>query len=288
MKRETINRLLLVGLLGTVAYANEEDHHDHVGDTKIKVQYETLDFENSLKKEDGKRYGVGIDHQNEKHHYQFYYEKTNTNTTNLVPKDLEVKKYTAKYQYAPNKANRVSLSYATIDDNIMKEVDGGHIYGLAYKYKAVSLTQYLSDYSHFDVYQTDLKVGMKRVFNNIEVMGAIEGKYINLKDRESNAFSKNAKREYFTTGLKLHAHYDDWHFGMGTYIGERIFAVMNEGFRVQHHAMEFKNTYMAGIGKEFGDTLVHLRYINQEAKEVPMNHDNVKVDNWALEVEYKF
>jgi len=48
--------------------------------------------------------------------FKAYYEKTNTNTTPIVPKDLEVKKYTLKYQYKINPKERLSLSYAIYDD----------------------------------------------------------------------------------------------------------------------------------------------------------------------------
>jgi len=38
----------------------------------------------------------------------------------------------------------------------------------------------------------------------------------------------------------MHAYYHDYHMGVGAFFGKRVFAVMNDGFKVQHHAMEFK------------------------------------------------
>lgn len=56
----------------TAGYVEKEEHHEHVGTTNIKFNYEILDFENSKKKTDGKRYGVEIDQQNKAHHYLLF------------------------------------------------------------------------------------------------------------------------------------------------------------------------------------------------------------------------
>ena len=280
--------LLIALLLPCFSYAEKESHHEHIGETHIKLNYEVLNFENSKKKDDGKRYGVELDHQNDSHHYRVYYEKSDTKTSPILPKDLDVKKYALKYAYSLNKKSNLHLSYISIDDNLMKETNGGNIYGVGYKHKGISLTQYLSDYDNFDVYQTDLKLGVKKRFNEVLVMAGVIGKYIKLKDKNSNNFSKKAEKEYFTTGVKLHAHYEDYHISAGSYVGTRLFAVMNDGLKVQHHAMEFKNSYIFDIGKKFDNILVHLRYSKHKAKEIPIDNDNVKVENIALDVEYKF
>ncbi|MEA3417979.1 MAG: hypothetical protein U9Q90_01175 [Campylobacterota bacterium] len=135
----------------------------------------------------------------------------------------------------------------------MKEVDGGNVYGLGYRYRDFKLTQYFSDYKHFDVYQTDVQYTFKKKFDTFRANATIIGRYIHLDDKESNNFSKNAKDDYFTTGLKAHVYYHQYNFGAGAFFGKRIFAVMNGGFRVQHHAMEFNRTYMGGIGRTFDD-----------------------------------
>jgi len=282
-------KFLLITLLGnSLAYAQKESHHEHIGTSSVKLSYETLDFENSKKKDDGKRYGVELDYQDKKHHYRFYYEKSDTQTTALLPKDLEVNKYALKYGYAFDKKSALTLSYINVDDNLMRETDGGHIYGLGYRYKALSLTEYLSDYKHFDVYQTDLKIGTKKKFDKLLLSAGIIGKYIHLKNKESNRFTQKAKSDYFTTGVKIHAHYDEYHLSLGSYVGKRIFAVMNEGMKVQHHSMEFKESYLFDMGKKFDNVLLHVRYSKHKAKEVPINNDNVKVENLSFEMEYLF
>ena len=280
-----LNTILLATLLCTSLLAKEEEHHEHDGTNNIKINYETLNFTNSKKKEDGKRYGVEIDHEEKHHHLQFYYEKTKTNTTNIVPEDLDVKKYTLKYQYKFSPKERVSLSYSQIDDNIMQETNGGHIYGIGYSKNGLGITQYLSDYPHFDVYQSDLKYSFKK--DGIKT--TLLGKYIHLKDKNSNNFSRKAKTDYFTGGIKFHTHYNGFHLGAGAFLGTRMFAVMKEGFNVQHHAMEFKESYMIGVGHNISkDTSAHLRYSYHKAKEVPMDNDNVTVNNVSLNFVYRF
>jgi hypothetical protein len=282
---KALNTILLSSLLCTALIAKEEEHHDHNGSNNIKVNYETLNFTNSKKKEDGRRYGIEIDHEDKNQHIQLYYEKTKTNTTKIIPKDLDVKKYTIKYQYKLSPKERVSISYAQIDDNLMKETDGGQIYGLGYNKDGVGITQYLSDYPHFNVYQSDLKYSFKKQ----GVRTTLLGKYIHLKNKNSNSFSQKAKSDYFTGGVKFHTHYNGFHLGAGAFVGKRIFAVMKEGFTVQHHSMEFKESYMIGIGHKLGENITtHLRYGYHKAKEVPIDNDNVKVENISLDVIYKF
>jgi hypothetical protein len=279
---------MILALLTINLYAEIDVHHEHLGTTELKVHYDYLDFENSKQKDDGRRYGVEIDHQSEAHHAQIYLEHTDTNTQAHVHKDLKVDQLALKYQYELDNKNKLIFSYVHIKDNLMEEVDDGDIYGFGYKYKVLTLTQYLSKYKNFSVYQTDAKWGMKKEFSNVSVRGAIIGKYIYLQDRLSNDLSKKADEEYTTVGLKIHADYEGWHAGAGLYMGDRIFAVMNDGLKVQHHAMEFSKSYMFSISKEFGNTLIALRYIKQFAKEVPIDNDNVKVSNISVKVEYRF
>ena len=257
--------------------------------TTFKLTYENFDFENSLKKYKGKRFGFILSHRDSNSLYQLAYDKTNTETFKPpLMSDLHVNKYYLKYSLKLDDKQLLSVSYATIDDNIMKETDGGHIYGLGYQYGAATLTQYLSDYEHFNVYQTDLKYTFTQTFGDLFTSATLLGKYIHLDDKNSNTFSANAKEDYFTPGLKVHAHYNEYHIGAGAFFGKRIFAMMNDGFRVQHHAMEFDETYMVGIGKHFGDLDLTLKYIYQSATEIPIHNEDVKVKNVMMQLGYRF
>jgi hypothetical protein len=265
-------------LLLTAAYAK---------DTTLKLTYGILDFDNSKKKDQGKRVGISLDYKQDKSLYQLLYEKTDTDTFQPpLTKDLKVDKYYLKYSYRLDGAQTLSASYATIDDNLMKETNGGAIYGLGYQYGMFGFTQYLSDYNHFNVYQSDLKYTFNRELNRIKINTTVIEKYIHLEDKESNDFSKNTKENYLTTGVKMHVSYNTYHVGVGAFFGKRVFAVMNDGFKVQHHAMEFKETYMIGFGKHFDDIDIHVKYVYQKASEIPISNDNVKLQNVIVQLGY--
>jgi hypothetical protein len=275
-----INILLLLSLLFTTANAEN---------TTVKLNYENLNFSNSKKKDKGNRFGVFLSHKSENSLYQIAYDKTKTDTFKPpLKEDLNVDKYYLKYNYMLDNKQGISLSYATINDNLMKQTDEGNIYGIGYNYANFNLTQYFSDYAHFNVYQTDLKYVLKKSFNDIETKITFLGKYINLQDKNSNSFSKNAKDDYFTTGLKLHAHYGSYHFGAGLFLGKRVFAVMKDGFKVQHHAMEFDETYMLGLGKSFENFDLQFKYVYQNATEIPIDNKDVKVQNIIFQLGYRF
>ncbi len=274
------NYLWLMPLIVTLNYAEG---------TTVKINYETLNFNGSKKKDNAKRVGVMLSHKKDKNLYQLRYERTDTNTFQPpLNKDLKVDKYYLKYTQNIDAVQSFSLSYATIDDNLMKQTDGGHIYGFGYRYGDLKIAQYFSDYKHFNVFQSEAGYTFKRHFGELKTSATLLGKYIHLQDKESNNFSKNAKTDYFTPGIKLHAHYKGYHFGAGAFFGKRIFAVMDDGFKVQHHAMEFKETYMCGLGKHFEWGSVHLKYVYQKASEIPIYNDKVKVENIILQLGYHF
>lgn len=255
----------------------------------LRVTYEDFNFENSKKKDDGKRVGMVLSHKMGHSLYQFAYDKTHTDTYKPpLNEDLHVHKYYFKYSHKLDAKQSLSLNYATINDNLMKEADGVHIYGLGYKYGAFGMTQYLSDYENFNVYQTELQYTFKKAFGNFKTKMTVLGKYIHLQDKESNGFSKNAQEDYFTPGIKVHAHYKAYHMGAGAFFGKRVFAVMNNGFKVQHHAMEFDKTYMIGFGKHFGNMDLSVKYVYQEATEIPIYNPNVEVQNIILQLGYRF
>lgn len=272
-------------MLSSALEAKEDEEHEHEGKSNIKFNYEVLNFRHSKKKKDGKRFGVELDHDSKEHHFQLYLEKTKTHTSHIMPKDLDVKKISIKYQYKFTPKERLTLSYIHIDDNLMKETNGGNIYGLGYSLVGMGLTQYISDYPHFNVYQTDLRYTIKYE----DIKWIMLGKYIHLSNKNSNRFSRKSKSDYVTVGLKMHTHFNGYHLGASVFVGERMFAVMKEGFSVQHHAMAFNQSYMLGIGKNIEKNLVaNIRYIHHNATEVPINNTGVKVDALTLDFIYKF
>ena len=63
---------------------------------------------------------------------------------------------------------------------------------------------------------------------------------------------------------------------------------MQDGFKVQHHAMEFDRTYAIGAGRTFGDFVLRAQYIYQRAEELPMSNKDVEVSTFRLISNYKF
>ncbi len=272
--------LLMISLFYTFVYAES---------TTVKLSYENLNFDNSKKKDNGNRYGILLDYEDNNSLFQVAYNKTNTDTFKPpLIEDLHVNKYYLKYTHAMDDLQKLSLSYASIDDNLMKETDGGNIYGLGYSYGDFDLVQYLSDYKNFNVYQTDVTYTFITSLSMFKIKTSLIGKYIHLQDKESNDFSRNAKDDYFTGGLKVHTHYNHYHIGAGAFFGKRVFAVMQDGFRIQHHAMEFNETYMMILGKHFKSADVNLKYVYQNATEIPVKNENVHVRNIIMELAYHF
>jgi hypothetical protein len=113
-------------------------------------------------------------------------------------------------------------------------------------------------------------------------------KYIHLVDKERNDFSKNAQTDYFTPGFNLHLHRGQHFAEIGTFLGKRAFAVMQNGFAIQHHAMEFTQTYMVAFGKLFDNYAIRLRYSYLKANELPSRNNGVTVNNFALVYHYHF
>ncbi len=133
-----------------------------------------------------------------------------------------------------------------------------------------------------------LSILSKKAFGAFKTATTVLGTYIHLQDKTAILFLQMRKRIIFTPALKVHAHYDTYHMGAGAYFGERIFAVTNDGFRVQHHAMEFNKTYMVGFEKHFDAIDANLKYVYREATETPTRNENVQIQNMIVPIGYRF
>ncbi len=270
--------------------------------SSASLYYEMKDFSNSKQKTDGVVYGVSADIHNNNHEFRMAYEEGDTNTIRSprLTEDLKVDKIYTKYGYNLNDSFAINLNYMNVlNDNIVP-TDGSVAYGVGVSYalsNAIKLnfTQYYADYKIFETYQSDLKVDYKSKFQDIKYKITLIGKYINI-DKNPNKitttfeenFISNAKDDYTTVGLKFHSHYQSYHFGLGAYLGKRAFAIMNDGFKMQHHAMEFDRTYAVGIGKNIGNFVLRYQHVYQRAEEIPFNNPNVKVSNNRIILNYKF
>lgn len=262
--------------------------------SSTQLYFESKDFDNSKQKTNGMVYGVGGDVHIKSSEIRFVYEYADTQTKQPpLQNDLQVEKLFLRYAYAPNKSFAFNGNYLRILHDNIAITDGGIAYGagISYFYKkqlTLNVTQFYTDYEDFNVYQTNFNIDFKTHIGDIDVKLSSENLYIKIDEEKSNSFTKNAKEHYFTSAVKLHTHYSTWHFGAAAYFGKRVFAIMNDGFKIQHHAMEFNKTYATGIGKNFNNIVIRLQYIFQKATELPLNNENVEVKNIRTIINYKF
>ncbi len=282
-------KFLLLLILSASLWATSETVH-----SSIVTYIESKDFDNSVQKEDGKIYGIGADIHLDHSEYRFAYEHGDTNTKQPpLKEDLITDKLFLKYNYNFQNNFKFNLNYINILNDNIAITDGGQTFGagLSYKIKKninTNFTQYYTNYDDFNVYQSDFTLDYKMKINDVKVKLTSITKYINLDEKNLNSFTRNAEDDYLTTGLKLHLHYEGYHFGSAVYFGKRVFAVMDDGFKIQHHAMEFDRTYAVGIGKNISDFVLRLQYIYSRAEELPVENENVKVSNIRVLLNYRF
>jgi len=262
--------------------------------SSVSLYGESKEFQNSVQKYDGKIYGVGADVHYGSSAYKLAYEMGDTKTKQPPLKEnLETQKLFARYGYKISEKFALNVNYINILQDNIAITDGGESFALGMTYKpsqkiGLNFTQFYTLYDDFNVAQSDFKLNFKSKINGIGFRVTSITKYIVIDEKNSNTFTKNAQNSYLTSGLKIHGHYRTWHAGVGAYYGKRAFAIMNDGFKIQHHAMEFDRTYAAGIGKDIGAFVLRYQYIYQRAEELPMKNEGVEVSNMRFIANYKF
>ena len=261
--------------------------------SSLSTYLESKTFTNSKQKSDGKVIGVGADLHYKASAFKFAYEYGDTNTYQPpLNEDLKTQKLFLRYMYKINDKFAINVNYLKVlSDNIVV-TDGGAAYGLGLTYKpmknaGINFTQFYTRYDDFNVYQSDLSLAYIMKIQEVKVKFSVDTKYINLDIKNPTRFTNNAQNDYLTTGFKLHAHYSRYHVGGGFYMGKRVFGIMQDGFKIQHHAMEFDRTYFGGVGVNISDFVVRMQYIYQRATELPMSNENVEVSNVRLLLNYK-
>jgi len=262
--------------------------------SSVSSYYEAKNYQNSLQKKSANVYGFGADIHLTHHQFKGVYEYTHAATKQPpLTKDLYNQKIFLRYGYHINNSTNIALKYIHIIKDNIAITSGGYSLGAEVSYTPLlhlqlHATQYKTFYDAFDVYQSDIRLDYATKFYGIHTTLSSINKYITLHDTIPNSFTKNAHKEYFTSGIKLHLHYKGYHFGGGAYFGKRAFAIMNDGFKIQHHAMEIHTNYALGIGKSFLKRyIVRVQYIYSNAKELPMEHNDVSVKNIRFLLNYK-
>ncbi|WP_321467774.1 hypothetical protein [Halarcobacter sp.] len=282
MKKILVGSIVLSGLL----YAQN---------TNITYEYGVKDYSNSMTKIDGKVQNIGISHKISNHMISLGYQGDNVDRQHSITKanlpSLDVEKYSAKYAYKINDKTNLKVSYIKITDNLAP-TDQGKVYGLGGDYTIVKgltagLNIYKSDYETFDVNQYDFTLSKGFKIDNLKLKTTVIAKKIDIDGIKYGGYTFKDKN-YFTTGLKLGANYNGYVAGLGVFFGKRAFTVLDDGVKVQHHAMEQDKTYMLSLGKRFKDFDIMAKYSFQNGKELPENRDDVDTKVVTLSLTYKF
>ena len=261
-----------------------------LGQTQIKFTPVYTDYINSKTKIDGKGYELGLDHDFSLGKFAIGYDHSNVDRTGSNP-SLEVEKLNLKYTHKFTQEAHAKLSYLSIDDNIAP-TDNGKIYGLGGSYQlaqgvGIAADIYKSNYKQFDVNQLDITVSKNFTINKINSKFILGIKKIRIDgDKYANYTLKD--KDYTTTSLALMSSFNGYQASIGTLIGKRLFGVLEEGTKVQHHAVEQDKTYFVGFGKKVGNLNIVAKYSYQNGIELPENQKDVDTKTTSLGIVYSF
>lgn len=262
--------------------------------TSIDISQGKKDYTNSKTKIDGKTLNLNISHKYKNSNISLGYLKDDVNRVlpNGTEQDLHVKKYNAIYQHTINQKLDLKASYIKIIDNLAP-TDQGKVYGLGATYKlskgfGVGLDYYKSDYNPFNVNQYDISVYKGFKFDNLKAKLTVGSKFIRIDGDNYIPAYKFADKSYNPIFVKVGLNYQGFTVGIGTFFGKRMFTVLDNGTKVQHHAMQQDKTYMLKLAKSFQNLQVGLKYSFQNGDELPENQKDVDTKVTSLFLKYKF
>lgn len=287
-KKGIILKKLILGslILSSTIYAS----------TTLNYAYAIKDFNNSMTKKSGaKIHNFSILHNFKNHSFNLGYQSDRVKREHSIKKitlpSLDIEKYNLKYLYKLNENIKLKTSYLKIIDNLAP-TDQGKIYGLGGSYnftKALSLKAdiYNSDYEKFDVRQYDLAIQKAFKIDNtkLKIIGFVKKIDIHGDKYASYTFKK---KDYLTKGIKLVANHQGYIGSVATFFGKRAFTVLDDGTKVQHHAMEQDKTYILSVGKKFKEFDIFLKYSFQNGKELPENKEDVDTKVMSIAFSYRF
>ncbi|MEA3383861.1 MAG: hypothetical protein U9Q20_04175 [Campylobacterota bacterium] len=288
MKKLTLSLLCGISLL----YSNSD----------ISIVTGKKDYSNSKTKVDGDTLYVNLSHKYENGKISLGYLKDDVKRTHSILntdlEDLEVEKYNGLYQHSITKAVDLKVSYIKIVDNLAP-TDDGKVYGLGAGYKLVKgfgakIDYFRSDYESFNVSQYDLSLykgfkvdALKGKFTVGTKMIKIDGDTYNPNDPVVKQYDFY-KKKYNPLFVKLGLNYQGYVAGVGAFFGKRMFTVMDDGAKVQHHAMEQDKTYMLSLGKKFENFDIIAKYSFQNGNELPEKQKDVDTKVTSITMKYKF
>jgi len=266
-----------------------------IANTQMGFNYNIKDYSNSKTKIDGKSQDYMINTSFDKSKFFLNYETSKVNRENKVLRKsmeaLEVEKISLKYNYLLNEKFNLKINYINIEDNLAP-TDDGQVYGLGLNYNLdkkhfLKFDQYLSDYDDFNVYQTDFLLGKRFKIEEFSFTAKAGLKYINI-DGDKYSTYKFIDKDYLSFLGSLSTKYENY-FLTATYMkGDRLFTVLADGVRVQHHAMRQDDTYILSLAKKYNNFEFGINYSYQIGKELPENQDDVKSKVTSVQFKYKF
>ena len=266
-----------------------------LANSEISTSYTYKDYENSKTKTQGKTLDYRLLHNFENSQIAVNYEDSLTKRENEVTKakliSLEVEKLSMKYLYNIRNDLSFKTSFMNIEDNLAP-TDNGKIYGLGLiksidNFNDIKVDTYLSNYADFNVNQYDLTFVKKFKLDNINFEAQLGSKYININGQNYGNYI--LKDNYFLSYfLNLNANYNGFIFGLGFMNGDRLFAIQEDGLKVEHHGLEQSKNYMVSLGKKFKDIDIISKYIYSNSDELPENRNDVKSQFVSLGLTYKF
>ena len=263
--------------------------------TEITAGIGKKDYNNSKTKIDGKTYFFDVSQKLSDSLITLGYSKDDVNRAHPVNRtpieSLKVKKYNLKYDYALSQELNLKASYIKIIDNLAP-TDQGKIYGVGVKYKlpkgfGTAFDYYRSDYEQFNVNQYDITLSKGFSIDQVKIKASLIAKAIKI-DGDYYGTYQFQDKNYFTTGINLGMNYQGYFASAGAFFGERMFTVMKEGQKVQHHAMEQDKAYMFSMGKKFKNFDIIANYTYQNGDELPENRKDVDQKVTSLILKYRF
>lgn len=279
------NTILLWAFFSAVGLASDSEDY-------MSLQYDYFNFTGSKQKDYGNRGTIHVKGIHEDKTFQIAYEKTITETYKPpMTNNLNVDKVMVRYDHKVFDLGQYDLGLITVRDNIVP-TDGGIVVYAGYQYRIRSQFTlegrfYYGYYPIMRTYQFDASLKWHQTFGALDtrVIGIVKDIIV---DDCQDGFCAKAEPNYLSAGLKIKLDYEEYFLHGAAFVGKRVFAVMMEGFMLQHHAMEFDRTYMVGIGKRFKDIELKLKYTFQRAEELPLNNSGIDIDAVSLRAKYFF
>ena len=266
-----------------------------IANSEFSTTYTYKDYDNSKTKIDGKTIDYRFIHKFTNSELTINYEDSATKRENKVTHKnidtLEIEKISAKYLYKLNELFTLKTSFLNIEDNLAV-TDNGKVYGIGTSInitpsEIIKLDTYLSDYDDFNVNQYDLTLIKKFNINNINFSAQLGSKYTNINgEKYGNYTFEDNEYLLFLAGININ--YNGYYTGAHYLFGDRLFTVQEDGLKVEHHAIEQKESFVFNLGKKFKTVDIYTRYTYLKGDELPENRDNVSSNFISVGLKYKF